>query len=416
MLSASRTALLVGLLSSPGSLAEEVRAVQDPPVLGKPSPIDIGRESEPRIRLAAGARLRQSPDPAAPVVEILAAPVELPVLERRGRWVKVRHAAWQAWVAPSGVESTTGSQPGLSYAPDEARLRRARALLARDSQASSLGPFTLFTDVEDPQLLTNLESVANSIIPAYVSRYGIDPGIRGTDTLVLLAREEDYREFESSEPSIANSQTSGYTTIGLCILFAGSRSADDIARTLIHELTHLLNRRALGIDTPAWLEEGMAQDLAFSRLNRAGGIELGSLGGTVTRDITDLGAGASQTTIAYSGPRAALDHLILNWTDPGRPPLEVLVELPKSEFLRPENRSLLYAESAFLIRYLLDGAKQRLGPGFNSYLHAVAAEPDLAKISLWSHLGHQPAKIESELYPWLRSQAIANGLRLPRGR
>jgi len=351
------------------------------PALGKPSPIEIDKESQERLRIEAGARLR--------------------------------HAGWRAWVVPSGEESSASSALKISYEPDEARLLRARALLAADSKAVSFGPFTLYTDVDDPQLLRHLASVADNLPIAYRSRYGIDPGADDTDTLVLLAKEEDYREFESSEPEIAGSHTTGYTTMGLCILYTGRRSVDDITQTLIHELTHLFNRRAVGIDIPTWLEEGMAQDLAFSKWDKDGRIEPGSLGGSVRREVTDLGPRSKQTTIQISGPLASLNRLLLAWSDAVRPSLDVLVEMPQRDFIRSESRSLLYAESAFLIRYLLDGGQPTLTEGFESYLLAVTTSDDLAGQSPWSHLEKDPSKIETGLYRWLRSQAIANGLRLP---
>jgi hypothetical protein len=386
---------------------------QDEPVLGKPSPIELDEESQERLRIEAGARLRQSPHPDSPILEILAAPVEFTVLERRGVWIRVRHAGWQAWIAPGGEDSATSPDLMVSYEPDEARLLRARDLLATDSEAVPLGPFTLYTDVDDPQLLRHLGSVADSLAIAYRSRYGMDPGVTDSDALVLLAREEDYREFESSEPEIAGSHTTGYTTMGLCILYAGERSVDDLTQTLIHELTHLFNRRAMGVDIPIWLEEGMAQDMAFSKWDKNGRIAPGSLGGSVRREVTDLGPRGKKTTIEISGPLASLNRLLLAWSDAVRPTLEVLVEMPKRDFIRSENRSLLYAESAFLIRYLLDGGQPTLTEGFQRYLVAVATSSDLAGQTAWSHLEEDPAKVETGLHLWLRSQAITNGLRLP---
>ena len=60
--------------------------------------------------------------------------------------------------------------------------------------------------------------------------------------------------------------------------FALGRNPLETRVIFVHELTHLLSRNALGEGLPAWLDEGMAEDLAWCRTDADGSAPAGHAG------------------------------------------------------------------------------------------------------------------------------------------
>ena len=130
-------------------------------VLGRRSSISAPEEPSQTIVIGEGARLRERPDPDSAVMEVFATSIELPVLERQGPWVQVRFGVWLGW-----VDIDAGGEPpsiDLPVNPDIARLERALEIFGRRPAPGSLGPFTLFTDVEDLRSLDRLAAVAEGV-------------------------------------------------------------------------------------------------------------------------------------------------------------------------------------------------------------------------------------------------------------
>jgi len=270
--------LLIVLL--PLTLQGTMSSAQDEEtVLGRPSTIEPSSREQETLLLEAGARLREQPRIDSPVLEILPVSLELPVLDRQGTWVKVRFRTWQGWVHSDGDPPEIGMELSLSLGPDDERLLRARSLLNPDAEPRPLGPFTLYTDVKDEELLNWLSAVARDVFRAYRERFGLDPGSQVREVLVVFADETNYRRFEAAEDRIAKTDSRGYTSEGLSVLFTGEHGRTSLVSVFIHELTHLLNRRVFRTEVAAWLEEGMAEDLAFSQVTRQGQIRLGTLAG-----------------------------------------------------------------------------------------------------------------------------------------
>jgi hypothetical protein len=361
-------------------------AQEEPTVLGKPSSIQTVAEPEKTVLVPAGARLRERPGSRAPVLETFTSVIELPVLDEEGSWIQVRFGAWLGWVRIRGEQPDDTVDPGPH--PDQERLERALGLFDHAVDPGALGPYRLYTDVTDARLLTRLSAAASDVERAYRERYALDPGSSAGTIVVLYAQEEAYREFEAAETRIAAADSQGHTSEDLSILYTGGQPTDAILAVLIHELTHLLGRRVFTDAIPPWLDEGMAQDLAFSRLNRQGRIRLGTLS-TVETD---------------------LDTLVKVWNSPAHPGLAGLTSLDWSEFIEPVGRPLRYAESAFLIRYLLDSGEEGLREGFLRYL-AELAEAELSEsVSLFVALEREPDKLERGFYRFLVSQVRAHGI------
>lgn len=370
--------ILVAATSTPFWAAQEEEII-----LGKPSSIRPHAEPQETAAVPAGARLRERPHPDSAVIEILESSVELPVLAQKGSWLQVRFGAWLGWVRISGNEIDARLE--VPADPDLDRLSRALGLLGDSTVPTSLGPFTLYTDVTDGPLLAYLSAVARGVLPAYRERFGLDPGPVTNEVVVLLAEEKDYRQFESTELRIAATESQGYTTEGLSILFTDRQSKDAIRAVLIHELTHLLNRRAFITEIPPWLEEGMAQDLAFCRVSHEGHIRLGTLSTVETH----------------------LAILLEDWNSSAHLDVIELLSLDPETFIELEGRPLRYSESAFLIRYLLDGRDAQLRAGFLRFLSQLTTSELSDSVSLFEELGSEPSTIESGFYRFLASQAKA---------
>jgi len=290
-----KTPVLLILSLTPMLNATSESAQTEETVLGKPSAIQPSMDDQETVALEAGARLREQPRFDSPVLEILGVSLELPVLDHQGSWVKVRFGAWQGWVQRGGEGAAPLQEISLPLGPDEERLLRARTLLGVDVEPRPLGPFTLYTDVEDENLLDWLSAVAQDVFRAYRERFGLDPGSVTREVLVVFAGEADYRRFEAAEDRIAKADSSGYTSEGLSVLFAGDHARTSLGSLFIHELTHLLNRRVFRAEVPPWLEEGMAEDLAYSRLTPKGQIRLGTLA-----EVQPTGPAARLTALTHA--------------------------------------------------------------------------------------------------------------------
>jgi hypothetical protein len=233
-------------------------------------------------------------------------------------------------------------------------LARARSRLSGAETAGRLGPYALYTDVERSARLDRLDRIASEVEGAYRGRYGRRPLGEPAEAVVLFAREKDYRAFQNESARLSGLAASGHSGHGLVALYDGGRPGEELASTLVHELAHLLNRRAVGPILPSWLDEGIADDLAQSRIDARGRIEPGTLGGVTVR--------ASRRVEMY-GARAALEQLARG-VEAGR--LRPLPELLSLEWERFVGRGsdLHYAQSSFFVRYLLDGEGGALAPGF----------------------------------------------------
>lgn len=419
----------LALAAAPAAAQEEVQEPEEQPeILGAPAAFGDALAEE-RIEVAAGAPLRELPDLRAAVLATVDAASELPLLERRGAWARVRYGALKAWVLTEGEAGAGGSPDLLTAGPaalpgreaDPELLRRALAHLhpPGGGEPGRLGPFPLHTDVADPALVAFLDRVVGSLVQVYEERYGLDPGLDPgsaaegpVEILVLFSREADYRAFTEGDVAPAGLEEGGFAGFGLAGLYAGSRSREEVAALLVHEVTHLANARALGTRTPPWLEEGLANDLAYARIDASGRLHPDDLGGGRREQRREVrsggGRGGWEVTVTTEGALAALDRLA-EALDRGRlPSLATLTSLGWRELVDPETRAIAYAESAFFIRYLLES--EALAPGFRSYLGSIAAGGAGEGSDLLRHLGAGDWEgVERGFRRWLRSEALAAG-------
>ncbi len=401
-------ALLVLVLAA----AAPGRAQEDE-ILGVPAAPGLS-DSEERVTLGAGSVLRALPDPREAIIASVDTAVELPVVERRGDWVRVRLGSLKGWfyTGSGTLPERPLVDPPPPGEPEEApvdiadlqaveepgadRRRRVHELLGEAGREVALGPFAMLTDLPAEVRLGRIPVVAERLHESFRERYGMEPGVGPAGTVVLFRTEEAYRRFEAEDVAVAELGLDGHASSDLAALFLGDRTPEEVQPLLIHELTHLLNRRVFTTTPPPWLEEGMANDLAYSQADREGRLVAGTVGGRATE---------SRRVVRLSGPNAALSRLAKAAGQARLTPLAELTDYSWSEFQRPEGRPLRYAESAFFLRYLLDADRGRHAGTARTWIAQVARRGTAAAPELADALGVPWAELDAGYAAWLRTQS-----------
>ncbi len=416
--------LIASLTAAPGRAQDEAA---EEPILGSPSEIrEAPAVTGDLILIEAGTRLHGRPDVRSPAVAMIDAEIELVVLDRREHWVRVRYGAWKGWVATGALATDLT----MADRPEQTawRLALAREMLGSSNVGAppgrdKLGAFALFTDVEDPRLLRFLSRIASHLPAAYRERYGLEsrraggapsdrrpggvPGNRPAagDAVVIFSREADYRAYEAQVRPETDRGALGHAAYGLAVLYVGRQGPEEVAAVLVHELTHVLSHRVLATAPPAWLDEGIANDLAFCRIDSARRLVLGSLGGrsVVIEEHSYRPGGwiGVDRAVHLSGPAATRNLLRERWRSGGAIRIEALAELPAGQFFDPEERQVRYDTSAFFVRYLLDGEDGGLAPGFRAFLAALAAGEPADPAALAARLGKGWPELEDGFAAWL---------------
>ncbi len=397
------TVILAGATAATDPPDEET----EPQILGAPSEI---RETGTGglVALEPGTRLYGRPDVRSPTVAMIDVQVELPILDRRQHWLQVRYGSWKGWITQGGAARTPVGDGRLAPDPAAWRLALAREMLgpvAEREVPSRLGPYALATDVEDPRLLRFLSRIADHLPEAYRERYGIEPRPAAGDAVVIFSREEDYRAYEARVRPETDRGALGHAAYGLAVLFVGRQGPEDVAAVLIHELSHVLSHRALATAPPSWLDEGMANDLAFCRIDGGRRLVLGSLGGrsvVIEEHFYRPGGWIGvDRAVHLSGPAATRNLLRERWRGGDAIRIEALADLPAGQFFDPQDRQTRYDTSAFFVRYLLDAKSADLASGFRAFLAALAAGEPGGPAALASHLGRDWNELEDGFAAWL---------------
>lgn len=399
---------------------EAIPDLTRPPVRGS-SLYELGRPRR-EIRVEEGVRVRAVPDATAPHLAVVDAPAELPEVERRGDWARVTYRGRSGWVrvaqdgtarpeqvAPLPPPELTVDELGSGERTAHQRgERRARAEAFLGPTVGTLGRYDLLTDVDDGDLVGALERLTTSITEGFESRYGLAPTPPEPGEAILLFRhEEDYRRYEAGEGELAGLGLAAHAGGGLAALFVGERDWEQIAALLTHELTHLITDRTLASDLPPWLEEGLADDLALSRIDRQGRLTPGTVGGSTAlrEERRSLGRGRVRVEQEreISGAKASLLRLVDLVENGGLPSLRDLTALSQEELLRSELRDVLYPMSAFFVRFLLD--RERTSEAFRVFLAGVTSAADANGERLVAHLETDWERLQRSFESWLRSEA-----------
>lgn len=346
-----------------------------------PPPRDPARAGAPRrVWVRDGAVLRTARDEGAAALHVVDGFYTLPRLERRGDWFRVWHGGREAWVLLPGYRADGETGPPFGDAPrppgplpgrrpDARKLEVTLAHLdARQRRHDELGPYTVHTDLprtEDAKtLLRRLSRIAAQVEPLYTARYGVTPIDRPRAEVILFADAAGYEAARDAVRETAGLPSTGHAAFGVVVLYAAEDRADTVS-TLVHEITHLLNRRALGPALPPWLDEGLADALAGSAVDLDGVLQPRRLGGR-RLELPDR--------IVFTGARASLWSLRRSLAgDPGR--LQRVLGLDRDGFLGGDVRAH-YDVAAAWVRFVLEADDGRHADGFRAFLAAVAAGGD----------------------------------------
>lgn len=407
-------------------LAGSVRAAQAPPpedpaappeeILGAPAAFGLEASAEPKVAVPGGTSLRELPDARSASLATIDVTSELPVVERSGAWLRVRFEARLGWVildeiAPGTFDELAAVPPAaLSSGAGAERRAEMRAEVEErlgppTEDHPRIGAWTLYSNVEDPGLLAFLDQVVADLPDLYRERYGLDPGAPGDEAIALFAGEADYRAFAEEHAGLLEIGEGGYAGYGLAVLYTEGRDRRDLAALLLHELTHLLNARALGSRTPPWLEEGLADDLASSEIRPGGGLSPGTVGGAERRDAA-LDGDEVVIRASWEGGKGALIELGRHARKRELAPLQALTRMTWHELVDPARRSLLYAQSTFFVRYLVD----REPDAFRRYLRYLAAGGADGPTVLTEALGRDWAALDRGFRRWLVERVAELGL------
>jgi len=306
--------------------------------------------------------------------------------------------------APLGVEPGAAPPLGSDPAPvlplpgrppDPVHLAAAKSLLGVERPAGRVGPYALYTDLGSRGDWLHLDRLAAGVEAAYRRRYGLAPVGTAREAVMLFAEEADYRRFQEREERLGGLPAGGHAGVGMVSVYVGGQRRDEVAATLVHEIVHLLNRRALGPALPPWIDEGIADDLAGSYIGPAGDMRPEELGGAAV---------VVGTKVDYHGALASLRHLDAAFAAGTQPRLERLVGLDWEEFVRSAGRPMHYATAAFFVRYLLEGEGGALAPAFRRFLAGVAGGGDVSGEALRRETGRSWAELERGLRAWVRER------------
>jgi hypothetical protein len=212
--------------------------------------------------------------------------------------------------------------------------------------------------------------------------------------VVLFARQEDYLRFIAAAGGPATG--SGHVADGVVASWRLGRQPEEVRATLVHELVHLINRRALGPALPPWLDEGIADDLAESAVGPGGRLVPGTLAEVTLR--------TGQVRLDhYVG--AASGHLLRRALANGSlPPIGQLAAADGEAFWAVTPLAVAYAQASFFVRFLLAG---ELAAGFRDFLARVAEGGDPSVRGLEAALALDAGELDRRYRAWLAQAAEA---------
>jgi hypothetical protein len=357
------------------------------------------REQRPTVWVNTGTPLLAAPESDAEAVMTVARIASLPVVEQRGEWYRVVYRGTPAWVDLPGYDDSDMPPFGREPSPplplpgrpaDEHLLQMATELLGESAVEVPLAGYVLITDRDDPELLEMLARVAGALEASYAARYGVELIDRPRETVVLFSQESAYRRFQDRLDRVAGLPAAGLVSKGLVAVFVGGRARSEVAATLVHELAHLLNRRALGPALPPWLDEGIADDLAYSAISGDGSLDPTMLAGS-WRDVGPVRV--------WLGGHASARELERAVSNQSTVPLDDLLRMEWEEFVDPEG-NVNYPQSAFFLRFLID-VDPVLRTGFRRFLTGIAAGGPVTAEELVRRLGRSEEQLEAEFSRWL---------------
>lgn len=359
---------------------------QEPPV--KPSRELLGRgaafsDVEERLLVQAGAAIRERPEVEAAITGRLDVPTELVVRARRGSWIQVEHEGYLGWLLP-GQDSGDAVASDLEEQIETIRVRaeerrqrvekerrRHRARRSRAEQLmptarrEALGGFDVLTELDPSDARwTRLRRVAESLERLFLSRLGLsspperptrleqrlldDGTLEVRDQIFLFSSEAQYRRYLDQEGDLAAFDLGGHAQAGTAALFLGAD--ETYLASFVHEAVHLLSFRLFGGRLPDWLEEGLSEDLSWSRIGADGVLQPGTFQPFSRRVVETRRTRTVQ--LWFPGQLSQVCAAQRRWR--GRPPDPVNVSaLDFKAFVDPLRRIESYTLAGLMTRALL---------------------------------------------------------------
>ncbi|KAB2967660.1 MAG: hypothetical protein F9K18_03970 [Thermoanaerobaculia bacterium] len=263
----------------------------------------------------------------------------------------------------------------------------ARDHLAEPVRSEACGPYRLLTDAEG-DLLDSLRALCAAPVAGFEREYRARLGVplhhppRGT--LVLFADRRRFRTYVEADGELPQGYAGfSLAAAGLVALPAGDLFADDVARTLAHELAHLAHRRAFGVEPEPWLAEGLADAVGDSA--RAEGFA---------------------PLAGFAGVEGLRERLLGGYASGRAGSLERLAGLDRDRFDRGRV-SYDYDQSALLVRFLL--LDTGLAPRFRAWLAARTWLKSTPVVPVTEALGIRLPELERRFRAWLGAPAEVGG-------
>lgn len=260
--------------------------------------------------------------------------------------------------------------------PDGETLAAAREHLRSGGVQDECGPYLVWTDATEDGLLAGCRRTVAGLDDVYEDRFGVRPVSRPAEAIFLFEELEAYRAFAAGEGlSSFGYSAHSIPSRGYVAVWCGGRSTDEVLGTMVHELGHVLNRRALGTGLPRWLEEGLAD----------------GLGDTASEHGIGALAGAE-------GARGQLERLRGGYATERVGSIEELLAKGAGEFDRG-TVSYDYEQSAFFVRYLLSDPELR--DRFRTLLADLAGGATWAPELVTSRLDMSWDQLDRGLESWV---------------
>ena len=296
---------------------------------------------------------------------------------RRPRDAEVRVPADDPGPASPAIEQPRDESRPRPAGRRAARADRAWLAAARDAMTAPVdddcGPYLLVTDVADPAPRELCRRLGVRLDEVYRSRFGLAPVGEPAGAILLFRRRNDFRRFAAAVAGLG----AGYAGFSRAArgLVALPVDGPHFGPTLAHELTHLVNRRALGSDLPPWLAEGLADAVGDA------------VGETGLEDLEGLRG--------VEGPAGRLARA-LGDADPPR--LARLAALGRGEFDRTVP-SHDYELAAVAVRFFL--LEEDLATDFRRFLARLADGEPYSPGLLPATLGLAWEELDRRLATWL---------------
>ncbi|MEO1366608.1 MAG: hypothetical protein AAFX50_05490, partial [Acidobacteriota bacterium] len=173
-------------------------------------------------------------------------------------------------------------------------------------------------------------------------------------------------------------------------LGVGSRPEHEVISTLIHEVAHLMHRRALGPALPPWLDEGLSDELANLYVAADGTLSARGWSGKRVEEYD---------RVTYEGAPASLRVSVRTVHSGQSPKLPQLLSYDWRQFVVSSRSRLHYDLSAFFLRFLLD--EPRRAAAFRTFLRETAQGEPISPEGLRQRLDRPWPEVQRDFEDWL---------------